>query len=364
MTKDRKQLIEEIDKLQTFINLCENAKRFGLGLDEVTHNKYTDAIARQRELGEQLEAMVGGDRGIYTTAHLLRKEPYLHTDRCRIEAVVELNLSAFYDFCNHLYENQEFIKEHSDLMYQDKEGVSHCLLVLGEGVADGVLVESEGSMYARYSALLPNARDFMQKQIQAMVEEIICQGAAQTDSSKWIISFEEISQHFDCTITPTNGLGQMLIREMEARNDVANLVVAEDLTEMSYYLEHAPASATATEKMTTLFGLMGCNLEDIHIVDADEEHDLATIVELNQDTLTEEGKAEWADVLNAKVTRIFDGCYGTHIEVTGCEASRLQDFSMMLAGYCPASEYDRWVNQEEGPTSKNAPTMTQSGGDL
>ena len=55
MTKDRKQLIEEIDKLQTFINLCENAKRFGLGLDEVTHDKYTDAIARQRELGEQLE---------------------------------------------------------------------------------------------------------------------------------------------------------------------------------------------------------------------------------------------------------------------------------------------------------------------
>jgi hypothetical protein len=73
MTKDRKQLIEEIDKLQTFINLCENAKRFGLGLDEVTHDKYTDAIARQRELGEQLEAMVGGDRGIYTSAQLLRK---------------------------------------------------------------------------------------------------------------------------------------------------------------------------------------------------------------------------------------------------------------------------------------------------
>lgn len=361
MTKDKKQLMDEIDKLQNFINLCENAKRFGLGLDEATHDKYTDAVARQKELGHRLEAMEGSDRGIFTSAQLLRKEPQLHTDKCRIEAVVELDRSAFWDFRNHLYDNQEFIKEHRDLMYQDKDGVSHCLLVLGEGEADGVLVESEGSLYARYSALLPNARDFIQKHIQTMAEEIIRQGAAQTDSGKWVISFEEISQHFDCTVTPTNTLGQMLIREMEDRNDVANLVIAEDLTEMTCYLDHAPASATAAEKITTLFGLMGCNLEDVHIVDADVDHELATVVELNQDTLTEEGKAEWADVLNAKVLRIFDGCYGIHIEVTGCEASRVQDFSMMLAGYCPASEYDRWVRQEEAPANQNAPTLTLGG---
>ena len=34
-------------------------------------------------------------------------------------------------------------------MYVDTEGVSHCLLVLGEGSDDGILVESEGSSYAR-----------------------------------------------------------------------------------------------------------------------------------------------------------------------------------------------------------------------
>lgn len=68
----------------------------------------------------------------------------------------------------HLFDNQEFIKEHRDLMYQDRDGVSHCLLVLGEGEEDGILVESEGSLYARYSALLPNARSYMQKNIQTM----------------------------------------------------------------------------------------------------------------------------------------------------------------------------------------------------
>lgn len=362
MIMDKKELIDEIGKLQIFIDNCDNAMMVGLGLDEATYEKYDHAIARQRELGQKLEELRGGQKGIYTSARLIRKEPQLTVDRCKIEAVEELSLCQFYDFRNHLYDNREFIEAHKDLMYQDREGVNHCLLVLGEGETDGILVESEGSQYARYSALLPNARDFMQKQIQAMVEEILCQGAAQTDSGRWIISFEEISQHFDCTITPTNGLGQMLIREMEARNDVANLVIAEDLTEMSYYLEHAPENATTAEKMTTLFGLMGCNLEDVHIVDADEDHDLATIVELNQDTLTEEGKAEWADVLNAKVTRIFDGCYGIHIEVTGCGAERLKDFSMMLAGYCPASEYERWVNEDVNPVSHNPSGQQFSGG--
>ena len=63
----------------------------------------------------------------------------------------------------------------------------------------------------------------------------------------------------------------------------------------------------------TLFMLMRCSLENVHIVDSDVEHDLATIVELNQNTLTDEGKREWSDILGVKVIRIFDGIYGTQI---------------------------------------------------
>lgn len=99
-----------------------------------------------------------------------------------------------------------------------------------------------------------------------------------------------------------------------------------------------------TNHRITLFEVMSCNLENVHIVDADVEHDLATIVELNQDTLTDEGKREWSDVLGAKVTRIFDGIYGTQIEVTGSEPERLEAFSKMLAGECTLSESERWLN--------------------
>lgn len=294
-----------------------------------------------------------GGSNLRTCAAWRRKEPELDSSECKIEAVVELSDTQFITFRHHMLDDYDFIRAHVDLMYRDRNGLDHCLLVLGEGYEEGVLVDSQGSAYARYSSLLPNARTFLQKNIQTMAEELIKEGTAQTSNGKWIVSFEEVSQHFDCTVTPTNGIGQMLITELEARDDVANLVIAEDCMEMTYYLDHAPASATPEEKITTLFSLMGCNLEDVHITHNEEEHDLATIVELNQDTLTEQGKLDWADVLNAKVLRIYDGYYGTQIEVSGCAASRLQDFSMMLAGYCTISEYDRWVNPDVNPTNRN-----------
>ena len=351
MTEEKKKLLGEITDLQTFINHCESAMEYGLGLDEETFEKYLDAVEQQREMGERLSALEASQYGLYTSAQLMRKEPELRVDRCKVEAVVELDRNRFYDFRTHLFDNQEFIKEHRDLMYQDRDGVSHCLLVLGEGEEDGILVESEGSLYARYSALLPNARSYMQKNIQTMAEDLIKQGTAQTANGSWVIGFDEISQHFDTTVTPNNGIGQMLIAELEARDEVSEIIATEDCLEMTYYLENAPVTDDAGERLTTLFGLMGCNLEDVHILDADEEHDLATIVELNHHTLTEQGKRDWADVLGAKVTRIYDGYYGTQIEVTGCDPARLEAFSKMLAGECTIAESERWLNPASDDTT-------------
>jgi hypothetical protein len=344
MTNNKKKLLDKITDLQKFINHCESAMEYGLGLDEETFEKYLDAVELQREMGEKLSAIEASQYGLYTSAQLMRKEPELRVDKCKVEAVVELDSNEFYDFRNHLFDNRDFIKEHRDLMYQDRNGVSHCLLVLGEGEADGILVESEGSLYARYSALLPNARDFVQKHIQTMAEDLIKQGAAQTANGSWVIGFDEISQHFDMTVTSNNGIGQMLLDELVLRDEIAEMIATEDCIEMTYYLENAPVTDDTGERLTTLFSLMGCNLEDVHILDADEEHDLATIVELNQHTLTEQGKCDWADVLDAKVIRIYDGYYGTQIEVTGCDPARLEAFSKMLAGECTIAESERWLN--------------------
>ena len=343
---NQKEIKEELDALQDFIDACENAQVHRLGLDEATYDKYNEAIERQRELGKQLSEMNSNVRGLYTSAKLMRKEPEIRVDRCKIEAVVELDSNQFYDFRNHLFDNQEFIKEHRDSMYQDRDGIYHCLLVLGAGESDGVLIESEGSLYARYSALLPNARMFMQTQIEAIADKIIREGCTQTESGAWVISFNKISEYLNADVTPRNALGEMLINELCMRDDVLDIRATDDCIEMKYYTDQI--NDQEDKNYMSLYSLMRSNLEDVHIVDVDEEHDLATIVELNQNTLTEDGKREWSDVLGAKVERIFEGYYGVQIAVSGCAPERLEAFSKMLAGECSIEESERWINLSSG----------------
>ena len=275
------------------------------------------------------------DNFFRTVAPAIKDVDEIRTDECKIEAVVVLNAEEFEDFRRRLFVARDFIADNHDYMYLDRNGISHCLLVLGEGQQDGILVDSGLSQHAKFTSFLPNAADFMNKQIQMIADEIL-------KDNENTIDFKSISDKFDVTVTADNGIGQMLLDELRGRNELANVEVTHNSIELTR-VENAPVEADDKHLMT-LFMLMGCNLENVHIVDSDVEHDLATIVELNQDTLTEDGKHEWSDVLSAKVTRIFDGIYGTQIEVTGCEPERLEAFSKMLAGECTLSESERWLN--------------------
>ena len=179
-----------------------------------------------------------------------------------------LDDNAWQYFSNHLLNDYDFIEQYADEMGVGSDGIVNALLVFNEKTGEGILVNSEGSSYARYSALLPNARSFIEQQ-----------------------------------------MGQ--------------------------------------ETKLTLWQLMSCGLEDVHLVDTDEEHDLATIVEVNQGTLSVAGRSAWSDVLSAKVEGIYNGYYGTQIAVSGCDPQRLADFSFMLAGHCDAEDYDTWVNKHD-----------------
>ena len=167
-----------------------------------------------------------------------------------IVGVVTLNQEQFAWFSERLLDDYDFIADYAKETYDDGER-KHCLLVLGEGEDDGILVCSEGSFYARYSAYLPKARQILRDEVHRVAE--------------------------------------------------------------------------------------------------------LTIVELNRNTLTDEGKRDWSDVLAAKVERIYDGAYGTQIEVSGCPAHRLRDFSFALAGYCSEEQWSKWFNEPSENTE--APTM-------
>ena len=99
---------------------------------------------------------------------------------------------------------------------------------------------------------------------------------------------------------------------------------------------------------TCLKDLLCARWENLHLVHDEIDYGLPhTIVELDGGTLTEAGKEAWADVLDAKVVRVFQGYSGLQMELSGVKARRLDAFSAMLAGYCSVEDYENWVNEPE-----------------
>ena len=99
-----------------------------------------------------------------------RKEACFEPSACEIEKVIHLSDSDFARFQQTLLDNYDFLREHADLM-RVEGSVTHCLLVVGESFEDGILVNSEGSDYARYAAYFPNAKSYLLTQCQTQQVE-------------------------------------------------------------------------------------------------------------------------------------------------------------------------------------------------
>ena len=59
---------------------------------------------------------------------LRRKDTEIETSPCVVEKTVELSADWFDHFSQNLLNDYDFILENTDCMYQEQNGVSHCLL--------------------------------------------------------------------------------------------------------------------------------------------------------------------------------------------------------------------------------------------
>ncbi|WRS26990.1 DUF6329 domain-containing protein [Oscillospiraceae bacterium MB08-C2-2] len=264
-----------------------------------------------------------------------------------------------------------FIQENMEQMHCDSKGVYHCLLLTGEGRNDGLLVESESYGYCRYASYVPNisaltspALQHLNELMTATADYIVTTGTQNTTEGNWIISFDELAQQtgFEHDFNSTDTLLDML----HERKEVANVELGDSGIDVCYYLDFCPQYGghpeeaeqlpEASSQVSRLKDLLHLHWEDIHLLHKDVEVQPATIVELDENTLTDDGKAAWADVLDAEVVKIYNGYYGLQMELDKVKPSRLEEFSSMLAGYCPVSDYEKWVTQE-GDTPLQSPQM-------
>lgn len=283
-----------------------------------------------------------------------------------VSKTIRLPAEVFEDVLKNPMRDYSFIQENTDLMHCDSNGVYHCLLLTGEGRNAGLLVESEGYGYCRYASYVPDIsaltspalQQFNQKLAEA-VDYIVSTGTQNTTEGNWIIGFDELEKQAGINLEFNDGICNVLVDMFHEREPVADVALNENAIDVCYHLNFCPQYGGHPEEtepeqlpeepstVSKLKDLLHLHWEDIHLLHKDVEVQPATIVELDEHTLTDAGKEAWADVLDAEVVKVYNGYYGLQMELDKVKPSRLEAFSSMLAGYCPVSDYEKWVTQED-----------------
>lgn len=94
--------------------------------------------------------------------NLLRKESEFRTKPCLVEKAIAVSNGEFEYLKSHPLRENDLIAKHSEMMYCDSDNNYHCLLIYDQEQGDGLLIESEGSPYARYAQYIPRAKELVE----------------------------------------------------------------------------------------------------------------------------------------------------------------------------------------------------------
>ena len=229
--------------------------------------------------------------------------------------------------------------------------MTNALLVLNAKTGEGILVNSEGSAYARYSAYLPFAGHMLDYYVNLIADYCVTEGTLNTSDGAWAVSFDELYEHHDeVEISEGNGIDELVLKELQMRDEVTEAIQTEDGYEITYHLEHCPqCNAGGIEAGFSLLSLLGCTLQDVHFIEKDGSDIVASISELNANMITEQGREEWSDVLSTKVGKIFNHQGMIMVEIEDYDKLRLQSFAYAAKGL--AEHSSEWFKDPEEPQS-------------
>ena len=238
-------------------------------------------------------------------ANFVEKPVNFQMDDCQIEKVVELSHEDFCRLRITPLADQPFIRENKDCMFH-RDGVIHCLLALGQGSNDGVLVDAEQHDCARLAAYVPGMRDIVNAQMDRAADFIIRWGTESTTSGSWCVYFEDLEEHLDLTVREGSGLDSMLRAALKRRPEVAAVDMHDGCIETEYHPEYCQRLSNNFEpenkplRLKDIFPLLSggskvflCHEEKGDPVPAE-----------NMKKLIDAGQGDFAALLNAQVLEI------------------------------------------------------------
>jgi len=252
-----------------------------------------------------------------------RKEVCFEPSECEIEKVIHLSDSDFARFQQTLLDNYDFLHENSDLM-RVENGVTHCLLVVGETLEDGILVNSEGSDYARYAAYFPNAKSFLltQGQTQQVVQaeapaEAASPSAVGGVSAALLAYGERINKIID----------KAILEALECHDGSTYLISLTEIRDANKFeLFDEELFMDMLRERPEIVEMEGGDLGDILVTlspDAIIQHDLSKLRVLTQDDV---------EIMYAKHILFNHDEGGEKADFSGCRLTNLDMRHMQLNG--------------------------------
>jgi hypothetical protein len=184
-------------------------------------------------------------------ADLAYKNSDIRTMDCVIEKVIRLSHAEFDAFSRDLRRDWPFLRDNRLEPSLDKEGRYRSLLVLGDGRRDGIIVNTEGMNYARYSKYIPNAEELLtvgrypalaalNKKLVAVADSIIEEiregaYADSTDRLRYTVDLNDLENMFDVEIMGNGMLINTLLDIIGQNPEIADCELDND--EIILYVE-------------------------------------------------------------------------------------------------------------------------------
>ena len=173
---------------------------------------------------------------IKTNAIFHRKMIQIEAQPCVIEAIELMNQEQYDSFSRNMLADRDFIRDRKKDMYVDENGTLHGLLVLNEDSGDGVIIDSNGYDYARYVGFMPNIKPYIDQQIAHVADQIFKEASENTSNGSWTVFIDEIAEHYDLSVTANNGIGTLLLNELQSREEIAEISLEDNCFDLTLYL--------------------------------------------------------------------------------------------------------------------------------
>lgn len=234
-------------------------------------------------------------------AVLRHKEPEIKPRAYEVSDVITLSDAEYRNLQDELLKDREYLK--------GRTGQDTCVLLLSETDDDGILVDTQGYDYPRYSAFVPKAKVIVNSFVQTIANYAVSEGMQNSEGGMWGVSNDELYYHFGADVKKDNAFGKMLTKELNRRCEIesvelvddgieyevkreycenlkeeeyedkeesTNTLTAEGLAEQAEYATNAPKCCSEKERALNMLGMLGSNIADEDIYHDESEHDERT----------------------------------------------------------------------------------------